>query len=67
MTDLSGVTGTFDNRATMARELWENGRLLSWVSAHALASKSYLRYTSKPWGGYPDLPDTVDSTNPQNH
>lgn len=61
------LSGTFDNRATMARELYENGRLIQWVTAHALASKAYLRYTSKPWGSFPDLPGpVVDATNPQN-
>ena len=60
MTTPDMFDGTFDNRATGRREVWQDGRLRRYAQRRAVGySGSPWREMHKPWGSYPDLPTNV--------
>lgn len=50
------VSGTFDNRATMRREFWADGRCKHSVSMQVIEARSQHYPVLVHWGYYPDLP-----------
>ena len=50
-----------DNKSTMQREHWENGKLMSFITATMVKCPPRLLAPEwrEPWGTYPDLPHTA--------
>lgn len=59
MSDL--LNGTFDNKATMQRESWVDGKCVAGVHAREIAASSGSTKYLHPFGYYPDLPTPQDT------
>ena len=60
--DDARINGIFDNRETMQREAWTEGKMAGrWPAAMCTDMRQTLtrwerKVLEKPWGSYPDLP-----------
>ena len=53
-------SGTFDNRATNRREVWQDGKVMRYVARKCCgAPETSWRLVRKPWGAFPDIPNAV--------